>query len=114
MRKTDKKIDNLLREVLTEVCDIAQQQHEGFEWLTHFANYDSFPNSLNIVVVFDSNTHLANADTDVLLAFIKEKLNVIDIKLKDFTRHVTFDTEERCNVENNGKWNDRFQKRGLN
>ncbi|WP_028025719.1 hypothetical protein [Enterovibrio calviensis] len=111
MRKTDKKIENSLREALTEVCDIALEQHEGFEWLTHFANYGSFPSSLRIVCIFDSNAHLANADTDALCGLIKEKLVDIDIKLKDITRHVTFDTQENCNVENNGKWSDRFEKR---
>ena len=39
MRKTDKKIDNNLRIVLTEVCEIALKEVTGFQWLTHLVDY---------------------------------------------------------------------------
>lgn len=45
MRKTDKKTDNKLREVLTGVCDDALEEFAGFKWLTHLVNYDDFPKS---------------------------------------------------------------------
>ncbi len=58
MRKTDKKIDNALIKVLTEVCDIAQENYAGFEWITHFANYNNFPGSLSVVCIYGTNEQL--------------------------------------------------------
>ena len=109
MRKTDKKIENALRAALTEACDIAQERYDGFEWLTHFANYDYFPGSLSVVCIYDSNEHLAKSDLDGLRTLIKEKLATIDIKIKDIRQHVRFDTEENCKNENDGKWHERFK-----
>lgn len=60
MRKTDKKIDNHLRLVLTQVCEIALKDIDGFQWLTHRVNYANFPRSLKVVCVFDRRQHLAS------------------------------------------------------
>ena len=109
MRKTDKKIDNALIAVLTEVCDIAQKDYDGFKWLTHFANYNNFPGSLSVVCIFDTNQQLKKADVNGLRLLINEKLLSIDININDMRRHVNFDTEENCNNENSGKWNERFR-----
>lgn len=109
MRKSDKKIDNALREVLTEVCDIALENYDGFKWLTHFANYNNFPGSLSVVCIYDTNEQLEKTDVNGLRILINEKLLSIDINIKDIRRHVNFDTEENCNNENNGKWNERFR-----
>ncbi|KXF82987.1 hypothetical protein [Enterovibrio coralii] len=113
MRKTDKKIDNALRLALTQVCDIAQSEQEGFEWLTHFANYDRFPHSLAIVCVFDTQLNLSKANQSAMRCLIKERLASIDIKVKDIGKQVTFDSVENCENENDGKWNTRFQKQGF-
>jgi hypothetical protein len=109
MRKTDKKIENALRVVLTEVCDAAQRQYEGFEWLTHFVNYDDFPGSLSVICVYDTNENLSESDLTGVRSLIFEKLIAIDIKLKDVRRQVRFDTEENCKSEHNGKWHERFK-----
>ena len=55
MRKSDKKLDNQLRLVLTDVCETALKEVEGFQWLTHVVNYSNFPQSLRVVCVFDTN-----------------------------------------------------------
>jgi hypothetical protein len=109
MRKTDKKIENALRRVLTEVCDMALETQEGFMWLTHFVNYHNFPSSLSIVCVFATNEQLTKANRAELRAIIKEKLMSIDIKIKDIHQHISFDSEENCEKENNGKWHERFK-----
>ena len=109
MKKSDKKIDNALISTLTEVCDIAQERYKGFEWLTHFANYDRFPGSLEVVCIYDTNAHLARTDREGMCSLIKEKLLSIGIKIKDIRKHVSFDTEENCRIEHNGKWNERFR-----
>lgn len=109
MRKSDKKIDNAIRVVLTDVCDIALEKYDGFVWLTHFVNYNHFPDSLSVVCVYETNEQLANTNKDELRFIIKDKLASIDIKLKDIRQHVSFDTEENCDKENNGSWNERFR-----
>ncbi|CZF79969.1 hypothetical protein [Grimontia marina] len=112
MRKTDKKIDDSLRHALTQVCDIAQSEHQGFEWLTHFVNYDRFPSSLSIVCIFDTQSSLAQANQEHIRRLIKDVLASIDIKLKDIGKHVHFDTEESCENDSNGRWDVLFQKQG--
>ncbi|WP_165662551.1 hypothetical protein [Oceanimonas sp. MB9] len=109
MRKTDKKIDNAIRVALTEACEVAQDESEGFMWLTHFVNYNSFPGSLSVVCVYDTNAHLAKANLDGMRSLIKKKLASINIDIKDIRRHVSFDTEEKCKIENDGKWQERLQ-----
>nr|WP_235956060.1 hypothetical protein [Grimontia sedimenti] len=81
--------------------------------MTHFVNYDRFPNSLNIVCVFDTQENLALANQERFHQLIKDALDSIDIKVKDMSKHVQFDTEENCEKENKGKWNVRFQKQGF-
>lgn len=108
MRKTDKKRENALRAALTEACDIALKKHEGFVWLTHFVNYQNFPGSLSVTCVFDTNEQLSKANKEGLRIIIKDKLASIDINIKDIRKNISFDTEENCKKENNGKWHERF------
>lgn len=110
MRKTDKKKDKILREALTEVCDIAQARFDGFKWLTHVANYNCFPDSLAVVCVFDTNAQLAETDKAGVCSLVKEKLKSIDMDIKDIHRHIVFDSEENCTNENDGKWQERLRK----
>ena len=109
MRKSDKKLEKALVKVLTEVCDIAQENYYGFKWITHFVNYNNFPDSLNVVCIYDTNPQLKKTDVNGLRLLINEKLLSIDITIKDIQRQVTFDTEENCSNENNGNWNERFK-----
>ena len=108
MRKTDKKIDNAIRSVLTEACDIALEQYVGFQWLTHFVNYNQFPESLSIDCVYDTNANLSKTNKDALCILIKQKLLSVDINLKSIHQHIRFYTEENCLNEHNGKWKERF------
>ncbi len=95
--------------MLTEVCEIAQENYAGFKWITHFVNYNNFPDSLNVVCIYDTNPQLKKTDVNGLRLLINEKLLSIDITIKDIQRQVTFDTEENCSNENNGNWNERFK-----
>ena len=112
MRKTDKKLENQLRAALTDVCEDMLKHIEGFQWLTHFANYSNFPDSLKVVFIFDTNESLDSfmsrqAKTDVMKQ-VDEKLSETGVKLKNVNRHAAFDTEENCERDNGGKWNERF------
>ncbi len=112
MKKTNKKIENSIRGALTEVCDIALNEVPGFQWLTHFINYKRFPDSLSIVCIFATNTDLANVllakQDDFLRSVIREKLSTVGIPIKDIARQVCFDTEEACELEHDGRWQERL------
>ncbi|MDA9556049.1 hypothetical protein N9R79_00910 [Vibrio sp.] len=110
MRKTDKKIDNALRISLTTLCDRAQDEFIGFEWITHLVDYSSFPKSLMIVCVFDTEQHLLQADTLLLTKWINKALVEAKVNVKDINKHVTFDTEESCHLMNQGQWSERFKR----
>src|SRR5690554_7536689 len=95
MRKSDKKTDNNIRKTLTNVCEIALEQVDGFKWLTHFVNYDNFPESLVIVCVFDTKSDLAKArvtkQDEFLISLIVDSLLNEGIKLRDARQAVTLD-----------------------
>ena len=112
MRKTDKKIENQLILVLTAVCETALKEIDGFQWLTHLVEYTDFPNSLKVICIFDTNENLAvylskNIE-DELKSLIQKKLQEVGVSIKNIDRQVTFDTEEDCAKEHNGKWQNRF------
>ncbi|NLQ16905.1 Fis family transcriptional regulator [Marinomonas sp. M1K-6] len=115
MKKSDKKIENALREALTKVCETALASVNGFVWLTHLVDYNAFPNSLKIVCVFDTDEALSNAidakQNDYLYELIKCELNVVNIKLDKLRQSVSFDTEEACERSHAGKWHERLARR---
>ena len=92
MRKTDKKIDNKLRGVLTDVCDIALETIPGYQWITHTVKYDAFPASLQVSCGFasaDAIEQLQREQQDtVLKKLIFNKLAAVDINLKDMNKQV--------------------------
>ena len=112
MRKTDKKLDNQLRLALTDVCETALKEVSGFQWLTHLVNYSNFPNSLQIVCVFETNDQLArftqSNDKNILNSLIQNKLVGMGIKIKNFTNHILYDTEENCHKSHAGNWANRL------
>lgn len=112
MRKMDKKIDNKLRSVLIDVCEVALKDIDGFLWLTHLVNYSNFPKSLKIICIFDTNdkvsTFTSKNNQDQLIQLIQLKLTTIDIKVKDIVNHIVYDTEENCTGEHGGNWSARL------
>ncbi|QDE31000.1 Fis family transcriptional regulator [Shewanella polaris] len=108
MRKTDKKIDNQLRQGLTLVCDHSIEVYPGFAWITHKVDYTAFPKSLRIVCVFDTELQLRQFNQEnhktTLLNLIKRTLSQFGIDLKDISQHVSFDTETACEQQHNGNW----------
>ncbi|MBD1389627.1 Fis family transcriptional regulator [Neiella sp. HB171785] len=113
MRKTDKKLENQLRVVLTDVCDHMLTHVAGFQWLTHLVNYSQFPKSLKVVLIFDSNERLQRFLSlpvkDQVAEQIDAALSQIGLKLKNVNQHITYDTEENCERHNGGKWNERLK-----
>ena len=108
MRKSDKKIDQQLRRLLTEVCTQCKNTIKGFEWLTHRVNYSNFPKSLKVICVFDSNSNLQNylqsCKNHYLQSLINKALCELSIKMNNVNKIVSFDTEQNCQKQHNGNW----------
>ena len=111
MRKTDKKLDNQIRKALTVVCEIALEEVDGFQWLTHVVNYDKFPQSLVVTCVFDTieaHRKAMNAGRDhYLVDLIQDELFALNIGIKG-ENLLRFDSEEACQIEHKGKWQHRL------
>jgi hypothetical protein len=106
MKKSDKKIENTLRVALTQACEQALHEVDGFKWLTHkISNSDysqaGFPASLSVECTFETNEAWAGAQLsgqDVLLRqLITTKLANAGIDIKTPQRQVLFVTLERVN-----------------
>lgn len=86
----------------------------GFQWLTHVVDYSNFPQSLEVICIFDTDENLyqfaAENSQNTLSTHIQSKLNEIDIKVKNIATHIVYDTEERCDIEHHGNWAERIAK----
>ncbi len=113
MKKTDKKIDKQICLALTKACETAKHEVQGFQWLTHFVDYNQFPSSLSVVCIFDTKAGLEQArqlmKDQLIVSLIRSELEKINIRFKDINHHVSFDTEEACVAEHNGNWQKRFK-----
>lgn len=113
MKKSDKKLDNQIRLALNELCESHLKSVNGFEWLTHQANFARFPESLMVVCVFNDNESLAAAKQSGELTAIESRLisilNNLNIKLNKPTKHFHFDTEQNCTETHAGNWAKRLQ-----
>lgn len=97
MRKSDKKIENKIRGVLTEVCENTLKSYEGFLWVTHTVNFSSFPQSLKIVCVFKTNQDRANflageAQKHVSKT-IQQAFNQVGVQLKNVDKQISYHTQ---------------------
>jgi hypothetical protein len=109
MRKSDKKIENQIRDVLTDVCEGTLKGYDGFLWVTHTVNFSSFPQSLKIVCVFDTNQDRTNflegSGQQKVGVVVQSAFNQVGIKLKNVDKHISYDTQESCDRDHQGKWN---------
>lgn len=112
MTKTEKKIDNNLCKVLTTVCEDVKDDLQGFQWLTHTVNYANFPASLKIICVFATNADITQLTTSKqdqrLQGLLSQALNTVDVKLKNISKQVKFDSEENCTRDSAGNWTKRL------
>ena len=112
MKKTVKKLDNNVVKALTIACESFKNSIEGFEWLTHTANYANFPASLVVTCVFDTNESVQGLKEKALdedmRKTIQQQLLGVGVLLKDVRHNVCFDSEEACLVEHNGYWKKRI------
>ncbi|MFT6528893.1 MAG: hypothetical protein ACJAZB_000525 [Psychrosphaera sp.] len=120
MRKSDKKIDNQIRAILTELCEVYFEDVPGFKWLTHVVNYAAFPNSLRVICVFESKqqvAHFLSLDNQVkvnplsALSVLNKQLNAIGINTKKLDNLIQYDSEDCCLHDNHGHWAERIKAR---
>jgi len=94
MRKRDKKIDNKLRQALTEVCDYALHHSDGYQWITHSVNFQKFPESLIITCMFSDQQSADHAQQKgELLTMIQKKLYNASVDFKQFSKQIRFESE---------------------
>lgn len=108
MKKSDKKIENQLRNSLHEVCENALSKVPGFTWLTHDVDYNRWPQSLIIVCVFqyedEKEAYQAGELSDYFSKQIAIHLLPLGIKSKQIEKCLFYDSEQMCDIENNGNW----------
>lgn len=108
MRKSDKKLDNQIRKALTQICEDALKDIDGFNWLTHTVTYSNFPQSMKVICVFDTNEsldrYLLSDRNNYFQQAVKLELTKLNVKVKHISNHVLFDTEENCEIHNDGNW----------
>ncbi|USD99772.1 Fis family transcriptional regulator [Vibrio sp. SCSIO 43133] len=95
MRKSDKKVENLIRDVLTEVCEGTLKSYDGFLWVTHTVKFGSFPQSLKIVCVFETNQDRANflmgEGQQHVSTAIYEAFSKVGVQLKNVSKQISYD-----------------------
>lgn len=109
MSKTNKRTDANVRKALTKFCDNNKDEIEGFDWVTHTADYSSFPGSLMVTVIFETKEQQEKCQTLSLLQ--KELIKCLfpfGIKLKDVRQNIRFDNEEQCKLQHDGNWAERL------
>ncbi len=113
MKKNDKKTDNTIVKVLTQVCEDLKYAVDGFQWITHFVDYGRFPQSLTVVCVFESNAHLNAIKGSEQAALITQNIVAMlsseGITPKGNKAWVVFDAEENGADVDSGAWCSRYQ-----
>lgn len=113
LTKTTQKLDNNICRALTIACENSLHKIAGFCWLTHRANYTSFPASLIVTCVFNTEEDIEKMKAnDLAKGFkqdIQKQLLKIGVTLKNINQNIHFDSEEACEKHHQGQWNERLK-----
>jgi len=74
MTKTEKRLDNTLRKVLTTACENIKDAHRDFSHLTHTINLKKPENTLQVTCFFIDELALTQANSQQLLPSIEREL----------------------------------------
>lgn len=95
---TQKKIDNNVRRALLDASEQLLNSVDGFQWLSHRADYSDFPASLLVSCVFDTDVSkhkaIASGDSLIIQKLVHSKLLKIGVILQLPKRQVVFGSEE--------------------
>lgn len=108
MKKAAKKLENVFRKGLTDICEHDLKAIDGFQWVTHLVDYDRFPDSLKIVLIFDTEKQVSAFKRSAEKMRIDDRIEMLmsehNIKLKSVSQHVLYDNETDCALQHNGDW----------
>ncbi|WP_087023156.1 Fis family transcriptional regulator [Thaumasiovibrio subtropicus] len=97
MRKSDKKVENLIRNVLTDVCEDTLKGYDGFLWVTHTVNFSSFPQSLKIICVFETQedraSFIAKEGQQHVASTIQKAFNKVGVQLKNVSKQISYEIQ---------------------
>ena len=105
------QVERRLIATLTNACETAKAEIQGFTWLTHTADLNALAATLNVTWVFDTEADKNLALTDAkarLFELTATALREADIDLSPSERNVRFDSEEECQRTHGGNWRERL------
>ena len=112
MKSGDKRTEKAIIKALISVCETCEGELTGFSWLTHFVDYSKFPQSLKIVLVFETIQNLNNAknnsDLEAITQLVNSNLLDQGVSIKELSKAIFFDTEENGADVDNLKWGRKF------
>ena len=114
LSKTQKRTDQNICQALTQVCEQSLETIDGFQWLTHQANYTNFPASLLITCIFATQAQQKMAMENGSLLLLQKNIHAalfkIGVKVIAPKQQIRLDNEEACLAENQGDWKARLAK----
>ncbi|MCB2251542.1 hypothetical protein KTQ74_06525 [Pseudomonas chlororaphis] len=113
-KREQARIERRLVASLTDACETAKAQIDGFAWLTHVVDDAAFPASLHVVWVFatqaDKARALASGQGTRMLELTARALAEAGIELPALAAHVQYDSEEQCRRVSGGDWQRRLAR----
>lgn len=114
-KRNQAQIERGLIKHLTDACKSAKGQIPGFVWLTHSVNFDTFPASLKIVWVFDTQVSkdfaLADGEARFMVERTAQALVDASINVRQVANHVFYDSEDECQRACGGNWAKRLAQK---
>jgi hypothetical protein len=107
------RIERRLITTLTEACETAKSEINGFTWLTHTADLNALAETLKIIWVFETLADRKLAEVDAKARIFELTAIALDeagIELKLTDRNVRFDSEQECENAQGGDWQKRLAK----
>ncbi|WP_077046993.1 hypothetical protein [Pseudomonas sp. KK4] len=109
------RLERRLITTLTDACETAKLELQGFTWLTHTADPNAFAQTLKVTWVFetlaDKNLAQAHAKARVF-ELTATALNEADLAVQPSDQSVRFDSEEECQRSHGGDWQKRLAPSG--
>ena len=109
------RIERRLIITLTEACETAKGEIEGFAWLTHTADMNALAETLKVIWVFETlaDRKLAQIHAKArIVELTTTALKEANISLNLSDRYVRFDSEEECQRSHGGDWKHRLTQPG--
>jgi hypothetical protein len=107
------RLERLLITTLTEACETAKSEIQGFTWLTHTGDLNAAAETLKITWVFETlaDRKLAQLEAKArIFELTATALNEAGIELKLTDHNVRFDSEQECQSSHGGDWQKRLAK----